>query len=194
VTLNRSRRPVSNALKWIGLSNKENKQMNLFTTAVLDQKQQLPMAVFHLTEQGPSVLYKGFQQLEGLDIKPKDLGKDVENLAVNLIAATAAGHQYVEGVFDFVLNNVKEYRLLVIALRIRNPNYIDPRLKTGYYHVVLFIPKWISKKLPSISKMDDHLLSTTRKLIRNSNHFYDENKLKKLKQQLTKIIISYYKN
>lgn len=150
----------------------------------------IPLSIFHLTEEGPSVLYRDFEELEGSNLEKEELTHKINNLAANLIAATGSGHTYNEGCFDVKLDNESSYRLFVIAIKKPNVNYIDPRIKNGYYHVVLFIPLELAMTLPSISKMEEELYGIVNKDMKNSNDF-NPKKIKKLKLKLIKKIINY---
>lgn len=150
----------------------------------------IPIAIFNLTEMGPSVLYRDFEELEGSDLDKIDLTTKINTLAANLIAATGSGHTYNEGCFDIKMDNKSEYRLFVIAIKRPNINYTDPRIKLGYFHVVLFIPHELALTLPSISKMEDELFGIVRKDMKNSEDFKPK-KIKKLKRKLIQKIIEY---
>ena len=150
----------------------------------------IPLAIFNLTEMGPSVLYRDFEQLKGSELNETDLTTKINTLAVNLIAATGSGHTYNEGCFDIKMDNKSEFRLFVIAIKRPNKNYVDPRIKSGYFHVVLFIPVELALTLPSISKMEDELFGIVRKSMKNSEDF-NPKKIKKLKRKLIQKIINY---
>ncbi|MFV2016013.1 MAG: hypothetical protein ACC656_11320 [Candidatus Heimdallarchaeota archaeon] len=150
----------------------------------------IPLAIFHLTEEGPSVLYRDFEELTGSDLDKQDLTRKINNLAANLIAATGSGHTYSEGCFDVKLDNTSKFRLFVIAIRRPNINYSDPRIKIGYFHVVLFIPLELALTLPSISKMENDLYDTVLSDMKDSSDF-EPNKIKKLKSKLIQKIIKY---
>ncbi|MHA2099843.1 MAG: hypothetical protein ACW99A_14290 [Candidatus Kariarchaeaceae archaeon] len=150
----------------------------------------IPLAIFHLTEQGPSVLYRDFEELNGLEIEKTELTHKINNLAANLIAATGSGHSYSEGCFDIKLDNYSNYRLFVIAIKRPNVKHVDPRIKSGYFQIVLFIPRELALTLPSISKMEDALYSAVSKEIKDSEDFKSDQILK-LKEKLIEKILTF---
>lgn len=150
----------------------------------------IPLAIFHLTEQGPSVLYRDFEELSGSTLDKAELTHKINNLAANLIAATGSGHTYSEGCFDIKLDNYSNYRLFVTAIKRPNLKSIDPRIKTGYYQIVLFIPLELALILPSISKMESELYNTVSREIKNSEDFKPTN-INKLKEKLIQSILNF---
>lgn len=181
-------RPTTNNIR-IGDFNQdyyENRTINDDWYAIND----IPLAIFNLTEMGPSVLYRDFEELKGSELDETDLTTKINTLAANLIAATGSGHSYNEGCFDIKMDSKSGFRLFVIAIKMPNINYIDPRIKSGYFHVVLFIPLDLALTLPSISKMEDELYGIVKKQMKNSNDF-NPKKIKKLKRKLIQKIINY---
>ncbi|MCE7734180.1 MAG: hypothetical protein GPJ54_04820 [Candidatus Heimdallarchaeota archaeon] len=150
----------------------------------------IPLAIFNLTEMGPSVLYRDFDELKGSNLDETDLTTKINTLAANLIAATGSGHTYNEGCFDIKMDSKSEFRLFVIAIKRPNKKYVDPRIKSGYFHVVLFIPQDLALTLPSISKMEDELFGIVGKNMKNSEDF-NPKKINKLKRKLIQKIIEY---
>ena len=101
----------------------------------------IPFAIFNLTEMGPSVLYRDFEELKGSELNETDLTTKINTLAANLIAATGSGHTYNEGCFDLKMDNKSEYRLFVIAIKRPNIKYIHHRIKTGYFRRKFCLPE-----------------------------------------------------
>lgn len=181
-------RPTTNNIRIVDFNQDyyENRTINDDWYAIND----IPLAIFNLTEMGPSVLYRDFEELKGSELDETDLTTKINTLAANLIAATGSGHSYNEGCFDIKMDNKSGFRLFVIAIKMPNINYIDPRIKSGYFHVVLFIPLDLALTLPSISKMEDELYGIVKKQMKNSNDF-NPKKIKKLKRKLIQKIINY---
>jgi len=151
---------------------------------------QIKVGIFHLTDQGPMVMYKDFDELRGVCLSKTELSKKIDTLAVNLIAATGSGHSYIEGCFDFKFETINSYRLLVIAITMPKTPTTNQRANNGYYQVVLFIPQNLTLNLPSISKMEDDLFKLVGREIKSHTDFTDS-KIQKLKKLLGKKLESY---
>jgi hypothetical protein len=151
---------------------------------------EIPLAIFHLTQEGPSVLYRDFEELNGLEIEKTELTRKINNLAANLIAATGSGHSYNEGCFDIKFDSNSDYRLFVIAIKRPRLNQEDPRIKSGYFQIILFVPQDLALKLPSISKMEDILYSTAAKGIKHPDGLKSE-QITKLKAKLIQKLLTF---
>ncbi len=177
----------SNNIRIVDFKDYSEKRVTQGDTSQFDE---IPFAIFHLTEQGPSVLYRDFEELNDLELGKVELTHKINTLAANLIAATGSGHSYNEGCFDIKLDNYSNYRLIIIAIKRPNANSIDPRIKSGYFQIVLFVPQELAITLPSISKMEDELYSTVSMVVKNSEDFKSD-RIKKLKMKLIQKILSF---
>lgn len=181
-------RPTTNNIRIVDFNQDYYEDRTLHNESYV--MKDIPLAIFNLTEMGPTVLYRDFEELKGSDLDKTDLTTKINTLAANLIAATGSGHTYNEGCFDIKMDSKSGFRLFVIAIKRPNIEYVDPRIKSGYFHVVLFIPLELALTLPSISKMEKELYGIVGKDMKDSDDFVPK-KIQKLKRKLIQKIIEY---
>lgn len=110
-------------------------------------------AMFKLTEMGPDVMYQDFETL------PDGTNPEVflMNMSVSLISAIGQGHSYSQGVFDLPSGKLADYRSFVYSFRMSDPEALDPRLKWGFFQLVIFIPEASYQYYQPFSKVEEAL-------------------------------------
>ena len=88
-------RPTTNNIRIVDFNHDyyENRTLQDESYAMND----IPLAIFNLSEMGPSVLYRDFEELKGSELNETDLTTKINTLAANLIEATRSGHTYNDG-------------------------------------------------------------------------------------------------
>lgn len=140
-----------------------------------DDHTNFPLAVFQITDQGPDVLFQDSTDFARIKLNPERYTEFLLHLAISYMSTLAMGHKYIEGCFDLPAGEHYNYRTLLISLKLMNPNAKDPRLLTGYYQIVLFIPRRIHHYMGSYSKIESFLLHIVKRIVPTGDKFTTEN-------------------
>lgn len=129
------------------------------------------LLVISLNESGPYIVATN---IDGrfLGVSQDVLDNYLSQLSLTTIVSLGQGHQYMTGCFEFPCAINTNFRLLILATRIKDYASVDERLLVGYFHFILFIPTSFTKQLPNFITMQDKLLKT---LTRNVSHKGDIN-------------------
>jgi len=129
------------------------------------------LLVISLNESGPYIVASN---IDGnfLGVSQDVLDNYLSQLSLTTIVSLGQGHQYMTGCFEFPCAINTNFRLLILATRIKDYASVDERLLVGYFHFILFIPTSFTKMLPNFITMQEKLLKT---LTRNISHKGDIN-------------------
>ncbi len=124
------------------------------------------LVVISINEVGPYVVASNLDS-DYLGISQATLDEYISQLSLTTIVSLGQGHQYMTGCFEFPCAINSDYRLLIIATRIKDYTSHDERLLVGYFHFILFLPTSFTIRLPNFITMEDGLMKT---LTRNISH------------------------
>ncbi|MHA2030631.1 MAG: hypothetical protein ACW99Q_14685 [Candidatus Kariarchaeaceae archaeon] len=156
------------------------------TYNLLSYPKLFPMIQFVMSERGPEVAVKDFEVLPKKLRSINNINELFQKLAVNYIFAIGDGQIYNEGVFEVPAGILEVYRIMLICFRYENPNYgNDPRLKSGYSQLAMFIPKSLLLSLPNFYSLEKQIL----KFIKKQKSFeWDSEDLKNSKMGILEIL------
>lgn len=134
----------------------------------------IPLAVFHVSDVGPTVLMKDFGGLPNTDLDEFAMDAHLQQMALGYISALGMGHAYEEGCFDLPVSGTHEYRTLLMCFKLLNPGAIDKRLMIGYYQFAFMVPRKIAKLLPSPAAFELTAINLIKSMLRTSDNLTPE--------------------
>ena len=161
----------------------EGDQLNFFTD------RNTGMAVFSMDDLGPEVLYHDLKKLIHNRFSDDELSLNLKRLSVHTIVTFGQGHDYNVGVFDFPSSFLPEFRMMLIAFRLKNPITKDPRLKNGYYQIALFVPKTLLQFLPSYVFFEREMLDLVSSL--TSSGKFTKKRFELLKREILQFLNAF---
>ena len=134
----------------------------------------IPLAVFHVADSGPRVLMRDFQSLPDFVMDEDEMFAHLQQMALGYISALGMGHAYEEGVFDLPMSGTKNYRTMLMSLKLLNPKAKDRRLMIGYYQFAFLIPHALAMILPSCSAIETGSINIIKSMLKSSDNLIPE--------------------
>jgi len=119
-----------------------------------------PMMVLKASDVGIEEVFRDFDHF------PENLSNEdifIEKIGLSLLVGIGQGAEYHTGIYQFPAAQSKSYSLIDFAFQLIDESATDPRLKTGYFHLVLFIPNSVKTLFPPINELESfyHDLTST---------------------------------
>ena len=134
----------------------------------------IPLAIFHVSDAGPTVLMRDFGGLPNTDLDEFIMDEHLQQMALGYISALGMGHAYEEGCFDLPVSGTSEYRTLLMCFKLLNPGAKDSRLMIGYYQFAFMVPRAIAKLLPSPAVFEITVINLIKSMLRSSENLTPE--------------------
>ncbi len=153
----------------MGNKNSEEGVQSVVATALL-KPGVIPLAVFHVSDMGPAVLFRDFASLPDYAMDGDEVFEHLQQMALGYISALGMGHAYEEGVFDLPVSGTKNYRTLLMAFKLLNPGATDRRLMIGYYQFAFLFPRSLAQILPAPSAIETGAINIIKSMLRTSDN------------------------